>query len=527
MSVLGYVKEQRLPPTLRGEDEIFQKELQAIRAKLRKAPEIYRPGQQPSWATATEEEELAAAATNAASKPIQHQARQSVESGRARRVERRPVEAAIITTSHLPHATAAAAATAVSRDVDGDERMMEVDEEEDEEEDGTVHRRHRDQRHGRRPVAAAVIVAAPSTAASSAAATASTAGVSIDTSQLEVPEAVESEEEEDEAEREIQERRRRAREKARLREMQEEEEERRRREEEELKQKMAEEEEEEEEEEEDEESEYETDSEDERRKMLLKPIFRSRAERATLADRDRIESEQAQLEEDRLARKAERKQQGKELVLAELQRDLARQKARAAQAAIDSEDEMAGSAVEEEEEVDEEMELDLWKLRELKRIKRARDEKAAYEAEEAEIARRRLMSDEEIARDNERLGVKRLEAGTKTSEHGTMKFMQRYYHKGGFFQDEDSLKQVGELAQRDFHQATGMERTVDVELLPKVMQVKKFGLKGRTKYTHLLDQDTTRTEENPWSRKNAMVDRTQLKGAGDVVPSHHRKKHKS
>ena len=29
------------------------------------------------------------------------------------------------------------------------------------------------------------------------------------------------------------------------------------------------------------------------------------------------------------------------------------------------------------------------------------------------------------------------------------------------------------------------------ESLPAVLQVKKFGMRGRTKYTHLVDQDTT------------------------------------
>ena len=46
------------------------------------------------------------------------------------------------------------------------------------------------------------------------------------------------------------------------------------------------------------------------------------------------------------------------------------------------------------------------------------------------------------------------------------------------------------VLKRDFAQAT-LEDHFNKTVLPKVMQVKDFGRAGRTKYTHLVDQDTT------------------------------------
>ena len=70
-----------------------------------------------------------------------------------------------------------------------------------------------------------------------------------------------------------------------------------------------------------------------------------------------------------------------------------------------------------------------WKVRELKRILRDRDELEEYENELAEIERRRKMTDEERIAENARLGTDHNEKKQKVAYN----FMQKYYHKGAFF----------------------------------------------------------------------------------------------
>lgn len=53
------------------------------------------------------------------------------------------------------------------------------------------------------------------------------------------------------------------------------------------------------------------------------------------------------------------------------------------------------------------------------------------------------------------------------------------------FQDQDIVKD------RSFAAPTEYD-LINKQALPKVMQVKNFGRSGQTKYTHLLDQDTSK-----------------------------------
>ncbi len=69
--------------------------------------------------------------------------------------------------------------------------------------------------------------------------------------------------------------------------------------------------------------------------------------------------------------------------------------------------------------------------------------------------------------------------------------VQKYHHKGSFYMDQDSLAGSEDVRRREVDEPT-LEDKTDRASLPAVLQVKKFGFRGRTKYTHLLDQDTCR-----------------------------------
>ncbi|KAF5308650.1 hypothetical protein FQR65_LT06111 [Abscondita terminalis] len=244
-------------------------------------------------------------------------------------------------------------------------------------------------------------------------------------------------------------------------------------------------------------SEYEeyTDSEEETGPRL-KPIFVRKKERITILEKEKEAQKLKQIELETLKQAEERRRQTLRMVEESIRKDL--------QVKNKDGNEPNLHDVCTDDEYDE-VEYEAWKLRELKRIKRDREEREALEKERLEIERTRNMTEEE-RRLEMRLNPKVV---VNKAVKGKYKFLQKYYHRGAFYLDKDD-----EVFKRDFSQAT-LDDHFDKTILPKVMQVKNFGRSGRTKYTHLVDQDTTQFD-SPWVGETAQNLKFHSSQAGGV-----------
>lgn len=245
-------------------------------------------------------------------------------------------------------------------------------------------------------------------------------------------------------------------------------------------------------------SEYETDSSDDSDDglgpVLLKPVFRRKEDRVTAKEAERRQAEEAEKERQRLAKLEERKAETMELVASEIKKEedllLAGEEEDDANKPDDTDD----PATQDEE-------YEKWAVRELTRIKRDRDEREEKLRELAETERRRKLTPEELAAEDKLLEAQGLKVFRK--EKRKLGFMQKYYHKGVFFMDEDSLKDANDVRNKTYDAPTGEDvyAKKDIDGLARVKQVKKFGLMGRTKWTHLSNEDTT-SFDSPWMAKD-------------------------
>jgi hypothetical protein len=141
----------------------------------------------------------------------------------------------------------------------------------------------------------------------------------------------------------------------------------------------------------------------------------------------------------------------------------------------DKEDKLNLEAVNTDDENDE-LVHEAWKLRELKRLKRDKEDREFFEREKDEVDKLHGMTDEErraYFRANPKVVTNKvclfvwifsLKASFK-AEKGKYKFLQKYYHRGVFYLDEDAL-----VLKRNVAEPT-LEDHFDKTVLPKVMQV--------------------------------------------------------
>ena len=238
-----------------------------------------------------------------------------------------------------------------------------------------------------------------------------------------------------------------------------------------------------EQEDEDESSEYEeySDSEEEFG-ARLKPVFVRKTDRVTIQERDKMTLDEEKEEESKKKLMEERRRTSRKLVEEIIHKELqAEQGVEKAEEVVITDDE------------NDEEEYEAWKVRELKRIRRDREERELMEKERIEAERLHNMTEEERLtelKNNPKVVVNKM-------PKGKYKFLQKYYHRGSFFLNEED-----QVYKRDITNPT-LEDHFDKTVLPKVMQVKNFGRSGRTKYTHLVDQDTT-SFESAWAQENTL-----------------------
>ncbi|KAK7215326.1 hypothetical protein V2G26_003329 [Clonostachys chloroleuca] len=215
------------------------------------------------------------------------------------------------------------------------------------------------------------------------------------------------------------------------------------------------------------------------RRLMMRPKFIPKNQRGKANEQEKEEA--ARLAEEEARRKA-----ADQLVEDQIKRDL---EARAAGKKHWDDENNEESDVDTTDGLDPEAEEAAWRVRELKRLKRARTAIEEREAELAEVERRKNLTEEERQAEDEAHIARQKE---EKEGKGKMSYMQRYFHKGAFFQEES---EAAGLLQRDIMGSRIQDDVRNREALPEFLQrrdMTKLGKKGATRYKDMRTEDTGR-----------------------------------
>mmetsp|Transcript_18439 Transcript_18439/g.38613 ORF Transcript_18439/g.38613 Transcript_18439/m.38613 type:complete len:372 (-) Transcript_18439:1873-2988(-) len=229
---------------------------------------------------------------------------------------------------------------------------------------------------------------------------------------------------------------------------------------------------------------------------VLVPVFVTRQLRETILEKEAFNRQEQQATEkarDQAREVAELAR--KELMLNAAQGDLTAKN----DEDIDLDEDGVELPDDEDHTDQEEEEHQKWRLRELMRMIRDRDEKLKRLKEKDEREERRKLTEVE-RQDEDQDRAARDEESRKNRPK--MAYLQKYYHKGAFFMEKDEKGYHEPIYDRNFLEPTAEEK-FDKALLARPMQVRRgqLGMAGRSKYTHLVDQDTTRLEMDPLAQQ--------------------------
>ena len=219
--------------------------------------------------------------------------------------------------------------------------------------------------------------------------------------------------------------------------------------------------------------------------MFLRPIYLDQNERTTLKQKELDEIELLAYEEKEKKLKEEKKLETKKIVLNYLLEDELGAKK-------NETDDNSRQLPDDNDNIDDLKEYEQWKIRELNRIKRAVLEEKQKIDDMLEIERRRNLTDDQRKEENLKLGSD----DTIRAFKSKYVFMQKYYRNGVFFNDL-AQNDKDHILNRDYNIATADER-INKSVLPKILQKRRglFGKRSQSKYTHLVDQDTTCFEKD-------------------------------
>ncbi|KAK9463175.1 splicing factor, Prp19-binding domain-containing protein [Lipomyces oligophaga] len=233
---------------------------------------------------------------------------------------------------------------------------------------------------------------------------------------------------------------------------------------------------------------------EEQQKVILRPVFIPKGKRGVAASKASEDAVAA-------AAKSASKETKRQNTLSQIEDSIRAEAAAHAARRVHEDNAVATDTneVDDTDDLDPRGERAAWRLRELKRISREREQLEERERELQEVEERRNMDEEDKLKED----LARIKQQREDKANRAGGFMNKYYHRGAFYQDQDILKRT------DYAVPT-IDEYRDKSVLPKVMQVRNtddLGKRGRSRWTHLSAEDTSMQTESPWFDRSSKVNR--------------------